>query len=225
MIFLLLLAQLANATDQIDEARYVVGLTTRNTFKMIAPDVGLALGTGFSVLAPSGKTYTVTNAHVCRTTQAGYMVANRTDQYFKVEILLRVDADDLCILEGVYGSEGLRLADRSRAKEHVYIAGHPALRPLEIRAGWVISKALQAFPCAPQDIGHFLCGRELMVLTINIPIEGGSSGSSVVNGKGRVVGVVHATSVPKGHAFAIAVERLVQALKQTELLERQKSGE
>lgn len=223
MLVFLLLAQFAFA-ETMDEARVIIGLATRNTYMMIAPDEGRAVGTGFSVLAPSGKRYTVTNAHVCRVSREKYMVATRAGVYYRTLILRVFAASDLCIMEGISNSEGLRLAARSFQGEQVYIAGHPAMRPLEIRAGWVLERNYEQFRCPPGEREKFGCGTKRLILTINVPVEGGSSGSSVLNGSGRVVGVVYARSIPIGAAYAISVELLRKALEQTELLEGQNGG-
>lgn len=109
-------------------------------------------GTGFHVKAPSGKTYIVSNRHVCGYDKA-FMWANIdghvTDR--KVKIMQISDQSDLCILEGIPGVEGLRVGDTPSVDDEVMYLGHPRLQPRTLVSGEVIGATVMSFSRGPID--------------------------------------------------------------------------
>ena len=102
-------------------------------------------GTGFQVTAPSGQNYIMTNSHVCEgaLTQSqskdSLIVMDDSGNSIRRKILENSDFTDLCLLEGLPGVEGLKLANRGPSLgDTEYIVGHPLLRPLSVSHGEVV---------------------------------------------------------------------------------------
>jgi len=93
-------------------------------------------GTGFSVKAPSGISYIVTNDHVCRVTKTDtVLVTGQDGKAVPRRILERSNKSDLCLIEGMPNIEGLDVGDEFTAGSQVTIIGHPLLRPLTVSVG------------------------------------------------------------------------------------------
>jgi Trypsin-like peptidase domain len=97
-------------------------------------------GTGFMVKAPSGKSYLMTNDHVCAASKNGEDMVVMTDSgdWIPRRILHRSDKTDLCLLDGMPGVEGLELASDSSVGDQVMAVGHPALMPLTLSGGEIL---------------------------------------------------------------------------------------
>jgi len=97
-------------------------------------------GTGFMVKAPSGKSYLMTNDHVCAASKNGEDMVVMTDSgdWIPRKILHRSDKTDLCLLDGMPGVEGLELASDSSVGDQVMAVGHPALMPLALSGGEIL---------------------------------------------------------------------------------------
>lgn len=100
-------------------------------------------GTGFSIKAPSGQTYIVTNSHVCEgaLTQSedktSLLVVNG-EGAMRRRIIENSDFTDLCILEGLPGVEGLSVGSEPRVGQILASVGHPRLRPLSLSRGEIV---------------------------------------------------------------------------------------
>jgi len=99
-------------------------------------------GTGFHVIAPSGKTYILTNAHVCEYQDSGKRIVEREDgTTFTVKILAVSHETDLCLLSGIPGVVGVKVASEyGSLTEAVYAVGHPLLLPLTVTSGKIIGE-------------------------------------------------------------------------------------
>lgn len=120
--------------------------------KLVKLKDGRALGggTGFAVVAPSGVSYLLTNAHVCEAFPEGTVNAQLADgRYMPRRILEISDRTDLCLVEGIPGYDGIKLAGSVSIGETLALIGHPLLQPLTISIGDIVGKGLEEFPYAP----------------------------------------------------------------------------
>lgn len=179
-------------------------------------------GSGFHVKAPSGKTYILTNAHIC-------LIADKKDYLdiylygssvpIKSKVVKRMETHDLCLIEGLSGVTGIGIADSVDVGETVGIVGHPGLRPLSLSKGEIIGATmielifgmdLKEKQCIGKTIKaedikdpmfefimammgkESLCLANLPTTMLNAISYGGNSGSPVVNFWGNTVGVLFA---------------------------------
>lgn len=98
-------------------------------------------GTGFAVIAPSGKIYILTNAHICEMTDKDFVLAKHADsapsRYARVRPIEITNETDLCLVsaEGT-GLQPLKVAATANpVREHVYVVGYPRLNPLTVTEG------------------------------------------------------------------------------------------
>jgi len=114
-------------------------------------------GTGFYVTAPSGKTYIMTNRHVCQTTSAGSLWASAGDQGEKqIQILVVSDESDLCLLETPTDESGLSFAPGVSAGQQIYYAGHPDLNPFTFTMG-------EAVGITQETVGIGVIGKDIQL--------------------------------------------------------------
>lgn len=190
--------------------------------KVIHP--GKGGGTGFHMKGKSGKTYIITNAHVCLISdKEGYVYIQdiNNELYARKKVIKRMKDHDLCAVESLSGVSGLTYADKVYKGETVALVGHPALRPLSLSMGEVIGKTkiglifgenLPKKLCIGTTIKvsqienqmhrlmyalygvKTLCLAKLDTTMLNAIAYRGNSGSPVVDIFGKVVGVLFAGS-------------------------------
>jgi S1-C subfamily serine protease len=186
----IIIAIIAYATPQLHKEylRKTVGvkvvLVTNQDPKKVKE--GYYGGTGFYVQAPSGKTYIVTNRHVCRrlSEHKEYMyVSSKNDPVtHKVKIIERDVLSDLCLLEAVPGTTGLTVGDMPAIDQHIAVIGHPNLQPKTFTDGDVVGfdnsqiaigiigrEGMQAEDCRFKD-------NKMIKVPIKNLIEGSSKG-------------------------------------------------
>ncbi len=111
-----------------------------NTVFVLNPDFDQSGGTGFVVKAPSGKTFIMTNAHICNMTERPYVLIRQGNNDTRAYILAISRDADLCIVANPgIGGGGLSVSSRSRARfgDAMNIIGHPYLNPLTLRSGFL----------------------------------------------------------------------------------------
>lgn len=107
-------------------------------------------GTGFQVVAPSGVSYLLTNAHVCEAFPEGSVNAQLGDGRIMPRRILEIsDRTDLCLVEGIPGMDGLKLASNVDIGQTLALIGHPVLQPLSISLGDIVGQGIEEFPYAP----------------------------------------------------------------------------
>lgn len=196
-------------------------------------------GTGFQILAPSGQTYVMTNSHVCEgaLTQSedkdSLIVEDNDGNSIRRRVLENSDFTDLCLLEGMPGVEGLKLAKTPvMLGDTEYIVGHPLLRPLSVSDGEIVGLKDVKIPTAQintpeEELRCSLPKNEVVSLEVDLygivkmPLKlclnvtkaalmttvlifPGNSGSPMVNAYGEVTGVAFAADATSwGYAVSL----------------------
>jgi hypothetical protein len=88
--------------------------------------------TGFEVIAPSGKQYTLTASHCALLADEHKLVTAETEDQGKqlIRVIEIDDKSDIMILEPVLGIPGLKVADEDYRGEKVHLVGHGLGLPL-----------------------------------------------------------------------------------------------
>ena len=130
------------------------------------PEVSGAFGggTGFHVKSKSGKTYLVTNRHVCDAAKKSdymYAAVRGTTSYHRVKIIEKYGKSDLCLVEPIDGVDGLNIGSIPRVGQYVAAIGHPNLQPRTFTEGEVVGTELFTFPIGivGKDITEEDCNR------------------------------------------------------------------
>lgn len=172
-------------------------------------------GTGFHVQTPSGKTYILTNDHICEMSNDGYLTVSSSEQSRPIprRIIERSSVTDLCLVEPLPNVGGLDVASSVDTGEIVAVVGHPKLLPLTMSRGEVIGEVdviildhimdgdeNDRCDLPKNKIMEFdtlfgpitACMISIKAYQTNAVILGGNSGSPVVNFWGNLVGVAFA---------------------------------
>ena len=175
---------------------------------------GTSGGTGSHVKTPQGKTYILTNDHVCEIQKDGYVyISGPGIRPIPRRIVERSRNTDLCLIEGVPGVEGLTIAGSElEIGQQIDIVGHPRLMPLTVTSGEINGKmevdvmdhVMESaddkcdLPKNRQmDVPFMLwmvhvCVIHIPAYTSTVTILPGNSGSPAVDFWGRVIGVAFA---------------------------------
>jgi S1-C subfamily serine protease len=169
-------------------------------------------GTGFH-LKFEGKTYLISNAHVCDAfVEEGFAIAEHGGTDHIVEVVALYDKADLCVLSPLEGATSLSLAGSNpKQGERVQTLGHPLGEPLTMSKGDIIgmdnveihTPLLSENEFCSSEVTdirgtmmwmftgiEFICIElPLFVLSSNVNYPG-NSGSPLVNDLGQVVGVL-----------------------------------
>ena len=175
-------------------------------------------GTGFHVISPSGKTYILTNNHVCQLADKNdEVVVKYGSEITKQKVLFRSKKTDLCLVHPLHKS-GISVANNVGLGQLVNLVGHPGLRPLSVSKGEIIGSTsielvfgvnLKAGQCFGRTINvedlngmekfllkmsgiDTLCIVNVKALQFNGISYPGNSGSPVVNDWGNLIGVLFA---------------------------------
>jgi S1-C subfamily serine protease len=103
---------------------------------------GVGGGTGFAFKVPSGKSYILTNDHICAMAESDgiLMVYDNEGHGTPRKVIERSNFTDLCLMEGMPGVEGLSLGDKPEIGEIYTAVGHPALKPLILTSGEIVGR-------------------------------------------------------------------------------------
>lgn len=195
--------------------------------KVVRDDQAISGGTGFHVKAKSGKTYILTNAHVCAVSEDGkeaLIQIPKTDRFVKKKIIEVYKKHDLCLIEALEGYIGADLASSVEPGDNVRALGHPRLRPMRGALGeylgdsdiQVVTAQLvypeDALKCE-QEGGQVMdwmfmsfCVKKYTAMETTVTIFSGSSGSPLVNFWGNVVGVIFAGDNKTNYGFAVHLD-------------------
>jgi S1-C subfamily serine protease len=210
-----------------DSDKTIYDKVAPKTYRMLNPDNLDSGGTGFSVETPSGRTFTLTNAHVCNMTNRGFIVAEQNGRMRRLAIIEISSEADLCLLEGVSGEEGLTVASQGVVPmgEKLFIVGHPYLQPTSLTNGFLNEKGLVGISYCQRLGGKSLANYRILP-DDELPISlfddcikirysyftdagsaPGNSGSAVTNMDGEVVGVLFAGN-GRGISLVVPLEAI-----------------
>lgn len=190
-------------------------------------------GTGFEVKAPSGKVYTITNAHVCGLQKDGLLLAGEkrnSHRLIPIRVLEVYAKNDLCILEGLAGYEGLTVADDIEVGQFAWAVGYPMGQAMDITSGRI--KSFGTILVLDDETPIDKCNKpgmhveKLNFIFVEIPIcvlernaaqtdlriFPGNSGSPLVNIYGNVIGVVFAADNRTNWGSAVPLSDLKEFL-------------
>lgn len=203
----------------------------KNSLMVKSPE-GAALqgsGTGFEVQGKSGKVYTITNAHVCELAKDGMVMVeleSNSERFIPRRVLEVYEKNDLCLVEGIEGYKGLKLASDYSLGEPVWAIGYPMGESMNISNGRIKSRSiveLIAENVLPKDcdkpglqmrsfqslFGRLeMCTIQRRALMTNVDTYPGNSGSPLVNIYGNVVGVIFASDTRTHWGAAVPLEDL-----------------
>lgn len=191
---------------------YLRNYVGSKTFKVVDPFFGGG-GTGFVVTAPSGKTYIMSNAHVCEPMTQGMVdLVSNTGEVIPSFVIAIDPNHDLCLVAAPAGLKGLKIAaEEPEVGTLIHTIGFPLLGNMSVASGEVLATEFidQYKIIAINDecegqiedlrgtIYQLLFGieavcifDELATLSSNT-IYPGNSGSATVNSYGTVVGVAY----------------------------------
>jgi S1-C subfamily serine protease len=179
--------------------------------KLTKSFAGRSGGTGSQIVAPSGKEFILTNAHVCGDRKE-LIAHTQLTKPKKVKVIRVYKKHDLCLVEAIKGLPALRIANSIIPREKVYVIGHPALRPLTLESGRFVSDKTISMrvPCStkvkPTILIKFrnyrlaMCVKSFKSQLVNAIIYPGNSGSPLLDKFGNVVGVIFAGRLDQPNA-------------------------
>lgn len=184
--------------------RFIYDRLSHTVVRLTRARPGLGIvggGTGAFIRSNSGKTYILTNRHVCQSEFSFMNVQiGETEATFKARILARSQTSDLCLLSAPDGIVGLPVSNRANLEPGVKIwtMGHPDLQPQTMFTGEsgvtkiVKYMANYATNCQFQNQKKTLlnCMVTERGVHLNSPAVPGSSGSPIVDFNGELVGIV-----------------------------------
>lgn len=215
---------------------WLINKIGRNTVYITNPRGASIRGsaTGFEVQAPSGRIYTLTNAHVCELgkDQIVLLQEKRHSDRLIPKRIIEIYADnDLCLIEGLDNYEGLSLASGYEIGDLNYAVGYPLGEAMNLSFGYLKAKEKVLIPMLERDPADCnepgmsvqeyptlfgpvkICAIQRRSVHTNIPIYPGNSGSPMVNMFGHVTGVIFASNTRTAWGFAVPLEDVVQFLK------------
>jgi hypothetical protein len=223
----------AIADGPTDVGEYLIAEKGSQILMLSPPSSPSRGGTGWNWRSPSGRAYTVTNAHICRLAENGYIAAKSAEypRRYRIKVLEVSTTTDLCIAEGIPYARGLELADKHSAQQHIWTLGHPYLKPLTLSEGFLVGREPMDIADNTEDeakckaqggrIKEFmgLFGTERYCIytydayDTSMRVFPGNSGSPVFNAAGAIVGVVFATDADRTwHGAVIPLDVLREFL-------------
>lgn len=219
--------------------KYLLSKARNQVFRLVNPDKHGSGGTGFSVKAPSGKVYTLTNEHVCSMTTLPYVhaqVPNEVDRFVNLKKIESAQFTDLCILEGLSGTNPFSLSDNLSIGDEVAVIGHPLLEPLTLIMGQVnnfqyipvaIGFDMEDTQCSNrggknmhlggEEAGFFMfssvCVKTVFSARTTLQTYPGNSGSPVIDIWGKVVGVLFAGNGRTNWGYIIPISDIKRFLE------------
>jgi S1-C subfamily serine protease len=176
-----------------------------NSVRIVGKD---GMGSGFEVTRDDGKTYILTNRHVCEM-KGPLKIEKYGDKIGVVRKIVKISKEhDLCALEALPDSEGLSIGSAPKNGDILYTLGHPRGDALTVASGELIDELeiqlgsilKENDKCSEGEIVRVdtwfgqldFCVVTRRAIQVSTPTYPGNSGSPVVNRYGNLVGVIFA---------------------------------
>jgi len=186
-------------------------------------------GTGFAVKV-DGKTRVITNSHVCDLGAAqGALYADSIGPRIELKILKVGYSTDLCMLEGFQAAKPLKISKQGLEEDHEVVQsfGFPALPFMTHTVGrflgFITAEAIPT-PWVPKEectmpgakwVVFFMqdfCVQPQTFWISDLKIDGGASGSPLLNADKEIVGVLSIGIGRNGFAGGVPLEKLKEFL-------------
>lgn len=201
--------------------------TAEHTFRLLTMSKRSG-GTGFTVVAPSGKLYTLTNKHICMAAdEQGQLLAERNGRFTTLKIIEIYMLHDLCLLNALPGqTDGIELASGYGQEngDTQYIIGYPllfdktvsegnvgSLHDIEIIIGYAKDKGYcESLGMREEEVfDNFsidkVCIASFKAVSSSAQSYPGNSGSPVVNIWGNLEGVLFAGDQTMYHSLIVPI--------------------
>jgi len=167
-------------------------------------------GTGFHYKSTSGKTYILTNAHVCGTSKEVNVILDDKKEVKKV--ILVSDKADLCAIEATEEATLDSISSPTKLMPAI-VVGYGSLNPASMKIGVLLS-SMYVTMCKEATF----MGCKVVEITLldgySFVIIGGHSGSPVINILGQLVGVANAGNGI--NSFAVPARDVLLFLKEVD---------
>lgn len=214
--------------------KYIESIVGSNVVYIRSPEGARIQGsaTGFEVRAPSGKVYTLTNAHVCELQKDGLVLLEEkrhSGRLIPKRVLEVYEDNDLCLVEGLDGYEGLKLGDSNVVGQHGWAVGYPLGQGLNISSGRIKGfgdvsilddndQACQGKNKKKTEITYLffqieVCEIIRFAASTDVPTFPGNSGSPLVDFRGNVIGVMFASQRETNWGSAVPIKVVKEFLK------------
>lgn len=234
MIFSLSATEIKKSLDKELNEKYVYKVLYRKKgFKIETPGA-----TAFLVEAPSGKTYVLTNRHVCQndSKSAAVGLLDSDGKRHPMKIIEMSKIYDLCLVEAPKGKSGIKVSKNISVGETIFYLGFPRGQDATITYGDVVghdvvtitlgyipytiskkdclsSKDTSVQPLEYQGLKFHVCYMTHKALVSTLFIYGGASGSPVLNKYHELVGVVYSAPQDGGWGWAMPLSAIKDFLK------------
>lgn len=224
------LAALALCTERV-HSTYVENKVSASVVFITSTPESLVKGsaTGFHITAKSGKTFIVTNAHVCGLRDAHNIVMVEeklhTGRLVPRRVIEVYPDNDLCLVEALENYPALEMGTSLSRSDRLMTIGYPLGQELNISKGRVkgfrtiaISQDIPLEQCKGKNyqikeiMWFFLtakvCQRLFESAATDIATFPGNSGSPAVNWLGQVVAVVFASDMRTNWGYLVPLKDL-----------------
>ena len=214
---------------------YLLSKVGKNVVFITNPEGSPVQGsaTGFEVKAPSGKVYTLTNAHVCEMAKDGLVMVGEkqnSNRLVPKRVIEIYSENDLCLVEGLDNYEGLTLANDYQIEDYNYALGYPLGEALNLTMGFlkestevmIHMRNISPEACVGPHLKRVhidnmfgpvdVCMIIRKSIATSITIFPGNSGSPMFNIYGNVTGVIFASNNSSHWGHAVPLEDVVDFL-------------
>lgn len=178
-----------------------------------------------SAVVYNGKTYLISNYHVCRNFPSGSTYAKNEfyGESVKVKVLLNLPQYDLCVMSGT-SHGGFKIGKPGKYGNAVYSAGYPQGATKLVLTSGHLEEVMEVeldygldHECPspwikrPNQKKQMGCMATFKLQDTTMPGRPGCSGSAMINSKGEYVGLINSTN--SDTLSAIELKDVLEGLK------------